>query len=116
MRTASSTLAVPIMVEGKPAGVIWLETSRPEGFDASVEDILTALAAQTATAIVNARRFEDEARRSAVMQQRAEQLSHLLDISRMEAGVGELETPLAVVDETVGQSEDVQPFGVQLLR
>ncbi len=61
---------------------MWLETSRPGGFDASAEDILTALAAQTATAIVNARRFEDEARRSAVMQQRAEQLSHLLDISR----------------------------------
>ncbi len=75
-------LAVPILVEGRPAGVMWLETSRPGGFDASVEDILTALAAQTATAIVNARRFEDEARRSAVMQQRAEQLSHLLDISR----------------------------------
>ncbi len=75
-------VAVPILVEGRSAGVIWLETSRPGGFDASVEDILTALAAQTATAIVNARRFEDEARRSAVMQQRAEQLSHLLDISR----------------------------------
>ncbi len=75
-------LAVPIMVEGRPGGVMWLETSRADGFDASVEDILTALAAQTATAIVNARRFEDEARRSAVMQQRAEQLSHLLDISR----------------------------------
>ncbi|HRF49501.1 MAG TPA: GAF domain-containing protein [Anaerolineales bacterium] len=76
------TLAVPILVEGRPGGVIWLETSRVDGFDASAEDILTALAAQTATAIVNARRFEDEARRSAVMQQRAEQLSHLLDISR----------------------------------
>ncbi len=75
-------LAVPIVVEGRPGGVMWLETSRPGGFDASAEDILTALAAQTATAIVNARRFEDEARRSAVMQQRAEQLSHLLDISR----------------------------------
>jgi GAF domain-containing protein len=111
----SADLCVPIVIDGAPAGVMRLHRSRPGGFDGSAEDILTALAAQTATAAANARRFADETRRGALMQQRAEQLSHLLGISRAVRADTELAANLQTIANGLHEAVGYGTVGVYVL-
>lgn len=77
-----AALVVPIMVLGQIAGLIHLHSSNLEGFDETAEEAATALAAQTAIAVENTRRFEEQKKRGELLRRRADQLAQLFEISR----------------------------------
>ena len=58
-RPAASWLGVPILAEGKPIGVVAIQSySTSEAYDLSHQEILVTIAAQAAVAIQNARLYE----------------------------------------------------------
>jgi two-component system, NtrC family, sensor histidine kinase KinB len=58
-RPAASWLGVPILAEGKPIGVVAIQSySTSEAYDPSHQEILVTIAAQAAVAIQNARLYE----------------------------------------------------------
>ena len=77
-----SALVVPIAVRGQVVGLMHLHRHDPAGFDEAAVEAAQALAAQTAIAVENARRFEDQVRRGELLRRRADQLAQLFEVSR----------------------------------
>jgi GAF domain-containing protein len=77
-----AAMVMPIIVQGAVAGLIHLHSRRPEGFDDSAAEIASALAAQTAVAVGNAQRYEEQIKRGELLRRRADQLAQLFRISR----------------------------------
>jgi PAS domain S-box-containing protein len=77
-----SALVVPIVVQNLVVGLIHLHRHDPAGFDDPALETATALASQTAIAVGNARRYEDERKRGELLRRRADQLAQLFQISR----------------------------------
>ncbi|MBL8055369.1 MAG: GAF domain-containing protein, partial [Anaerolineales bacterium] len=77
-----AVLALPIITEETPAGVIRLWSAHPELLDAAAEEAVSALAAQTAIAVANAQRYAEQIHRSELLRRRADQLGQLFQISR----------------------------------
>ncbi len=77
-----AALVVPILTQNQVAGLIHVHTARPEGFDDAAEEAAVSLAAQTAIAIENARRFEEQKQRGELLGRRADQLGQLFEVSR----------------------------------
>jgi len=77
-----AAVVVPIITQEITVGLIhaWSKTL-PEFDDAAVE-ATEALAAQTAIAVANAQRYNEQLRRSDLLRRRADQLAQLLEISR----------------------------------
>lgn len=97
-----SALFVPITSDEKVIGLIGLHSNKPNAFDFEIQRVVETLAAQTAVALSNARRYEDQIKRSDVLRTRAEHLQHLLQVSRSL----QPERPLATNLETIA-------FGLQ---
>jgi PAS domain S-box-containing protein len=95
-----SALIVPIVAGGMLAGFIHLHSRQPAGFDAAAEEIVGALAAQTAIAVTNAQRLDEQEKRNLLLSRRAEQLEQLLQISRTVRS----DLPLATNLETIAAS------------
>jgi len=77
-----AALVAPIMVEGGVGGFVHLHSHHATGFDATAEETITAIAAQTAIAISNAQRYKEQRRRGELLRRRADQLAQLFEISR----------------------------------
>ncbi|WKZ49868.1 MAG: GAF domain-containing protein [Anaerolineales bacterium] len=67
-----SHLLAPIQIENNAIGLIALEDSRPSFFTAQDAERLLAFANQAASAIQNARRFQEESRRAQIIEALAE--------------------------------------------
>jgi PAS domain S-box-containing protein len=86
---------VPLLIEGKPLGVLVVESDRPQAFGKADLEILTAAANQASIAIARARLLAAERRR-------ADEQEALLDTLRDLSGELELGTLLqAVLDRAV---------------
>ena len=77
-----AALVVPILTQGQMVGLLHLHSDQPGGLDETAEEAAVALAAQTAIAVENARRFEDQIRRGDLLRRRADQLGQLFEVSR----------------------------------
>jgi PAS domain S-box-containing protein len=77
-----AALSVPIMTQALVVGLLHLHSDQPDGLDETAEEAAVALAAQTAIAVENARRFEDQIRRGDLLRRRADQLAQLFEVSR----------------------------------
>jgi PAS domain S-box-containing protein len=77
-----SALVVPIVVQGVVGGLIHLHRHDPEGFDDAALETAGTLAAQTAIAVGNAQRYEEQKKRGELLRRRADQLAQLFQISR----------------------------------
>ena len=77
-----AALVVPILTQGLVVGLMHLHSDQPDGLDEAAEEAALALAAQTAIAVENARRFEDQIRRGDLLRRRADQLAQLFEVSR----------------------------------
>ena len=67
-----SELCVPLISRGRAIGVLNIETSKPDAYSQKDEDILTALASSAAIAFENARLFQEQTRRSNLIETLAE--------------------------------------------
>ena len=73
-----SALLVPITHEDNTIGLIHLHSQEPAKFDAEFHDLVQALAAQAAVAVLNAQRFDEQSRRTEALRQRVNQLQQLV--------------------------------------
>ena len=64
----NSELCVPLISRGKTIGVLNIETSRHDAYTEKDEDLLTALASSAAIAFENARLFQEQTRRSKIIE------------------------------------------------
>jgi len=78
----TSRLLVPIMEQEEAVGVIALTAADPFAFDETALETASALAAQTAIAVANARRYAEQIKRSEQLRRRADQLAQLLELAR----------------------------------
>ncbi len=81
--TAAAVLAVPIFYEEQVVGVVNLHSQVPRAFDHEALEFVRALADQTALAIGNAQRYEEQKRQRELLQQRAGLLNEVLSIGQV---------------------------------
>ena len=67
-----SELCVPLISRGRAIGILNIETSQPNAYSQKDEDLLTALASSAAIAFENARLFQEQTRRSNLIETLAE--------------------------------------------
>lgn len=79
---APARLFVPILEQDQVVGVITLTAADPAAFDETTLETASALAAQTAIAVANARRYDEQIKRSEQLRRRADQLAQLLELAR----------------------------------
>lgn len=101
-----AALVAPILTQGVVGGLIHLLSHSPEGFDDTAIETATALAAQTAIAVVNAQRYEEQLKRGELLRRRADQLAQLFEISQAirsdRSLISNLETIAFGLQEAVG--------------
>ena len=76
-----SALIVPILSQGKTAGLIHLHSERADFFDDSALEMAQALAAQAAVALGNVKRFQEQRQRAELLRRRADTLTKLTEVS-----------------------------------
>lgn len=79
---ARSILLAPVFYQEQLAAIILLQSDQPRAFTEAGVEFIKGLAAQTSIAIGNARRYEEQMERGALMHQRAEQLRLFLEVTR----------------------------------
>ena len=77
-----SSLIVPIAYQERIAGLIHLHSITPNRFDQAAREITEALAIQAAVALGSAYRFQEQDRRSEMLNRRLETLARLLETSQ----------------------------------
>lgn len=77
-----SALVAPVFYEQRAAAAIVLQSDLADAFSTSAVQFVGSLAGQTALAVGNAQRYQEQLRRGELMHRRAEQMSLLLEISR----------------------------------
>jgi len=103
---AAAALAVPIYYEAQVVGVVNLHSTAAHTFDHDALEFVRALADQTALAIGNTQRYNDQVRQRELLQQRANLLKEVLDIGqalRTDRSVEEVLEQIAFsISDTVG--------------
>jgi GAF domain-containing protein/CheY-like chemotaxis protein len=95
-----SEMALPIVVQGKVAGALDVQSNQPAAFNEEDVRVLTTLAAQISVAIDNARLYED-------VQATADRMGFLFEITNAAAATGDsLEERLQTVASRIQDSLD----------
>ncbi|HSL28734.1 MAG TPA: GAF domain-containing protein [Anaerolineales bacterium] len=76
-----SALVVPILSQGKTAGLIHLHSGRTGFFDQAALEVTQTLASQTAIALGNVQRYQEQRQRTEILRRRAETLTKLTEVS-----------------------------------
>lgn len=77
-----SLLVEPVFYEERLAAAISIQADTPDAFSPTVLEFIGGLAAQTAIAVGNTRRYQEQLERGELMHKRAEQMALLLEVSR----------------------------------
>ncbi len=77
-----SALVVPVAYQEQAVGLIQLHAKAPNHFDAMSLEMTQALAIQTAIALGNTLRYQEQVRRGEVLERRVEALNSLFETSR----------------------------------
>jgi PAS domain S-box-containing protein len=110
-----SELAVPILVQDRVLGVLDVQSDQLDHFDIIDVRIKTTLAAQIATALVNARAFEAARRAQAAEARRARELAIAAQVSTAAASQLDLDTLLLTVANLTKESFDLYHAHIYLL-
>jgi GAF domain-containing protein/nitrogen-specific signal transduction histidine kinase len=78
-----SALIVPMLSQGKTAGLIHLHSGRPGFFDQASLEVVQTLAAQAAVALGNVQRYQEQRQRTELLRRRAETLTKLTEASHV---------------------------------
>jgi hypothetical protein len=78
-----SALIVPILRQGKTAGLIHLHSSRPGFFDQASLEVTQTLASQAAVALGNVQRYQEQRQRTELLRRRAETLTKFSEVSHV---------------------------------
>jgi GAF domain-containing protein len=107
-----SALIVPILGRGKTAGLIHLHSGRVGSFDQASLEVIQTLASQTAVALSNAQRYQEQRQRAELLRRRAETLTKLTEVS----SVLNFEQPLEQLLRTIANSiREATPFQAVLI-
>jgi GAF domain-containing protein/anti-sigma regulatory factor (Ser/Thr protein kinase) len=74
-----SMMVVPIISQGRTAGLIHLHANQPEFFNESSLDVIQTLASQASVAIGNIHRYQEQYQRSELLRRRTGVLSRLME-------------------------------------
>jgi PAS domain S-box-containing protein len=92
-----SALVVPIAYQGQVAGLIHLHAKSPHHFGAAEREVGEALAIQAAIALGNARRFQEQKKRSEELNRRVETLSKIFEVAQVLQSEQPLEQSLEAI-------------------
>ncbi|MGB8984530.1 MAG: GAF domain-containing protein, partial [Anaerolineales bacterium] len=107
-----SVLVVPIVSQGKTAGLIHLHSGRPGFFDEAALEVTQTLASQAAVALGNVQRYQEQRQRTELLRRRAETLTKLTEFGH----VLNFEQPLEQLLRTVANSiREATPFQAVLI-
>jgi len=109
---ARPVLLAPIRYRDSLDGAILLESPRRGAFDAETRQFVETLAAQAAVALADARRYQEQLEQTALLRRRADQLSHVLQISQAARSDRPLEE---VLEETARAVRESVGFDVVLI-
>jgi PAS domain S-box-containing protein len=107
-----STLVVPIAYNEQIAGLIHLHSLTPSRFDQSILEIVQTLAAQSAIAVGNAQRFQEQISANKTLNRRAEIFSNLFEMVSVQTVDRPLEQSLEMLAHAI---QDATPFQVVLI-
>src|ERR1700730_14355937 len=102
-----SELAVPLMLQGKPVGVLDIQSRHPDYFTPDQQNILTLLASRLAIAVENARLFEK-------VRAQADTLLLLNEVSRETASILDVEELLRRAAEQTKRVIDYHILSIML--
>jgi phosphoserine phosphatase RsbU/P len=102
-----SELAVPLMLQGKPVGVLDIQSRHPDYFTPDQQNILTLLAGRLAVAIENARLYQKE-------RTQAETLLLLNEVGRETSSILDVEELLRRAAEQIKRVIDYQILSLML--
>jgi len=102
-----SELAVPLMLQGKPVGVLDIQSRHPDYFTPEQQSILTLLASRLAVAIENARLYQKE-------RAQAETLLLLNEVGRETSSILDVEELLRRAAEQIKRVIDYQILSLML--
>src|ERR1700722_4172728 len=102
-----SELAVPLMLQGKPVGVLDIQSRHPDYFTPEQQNILTLLASRLAVAIENARLYQKE-------RAQAETLLLLNEVGRETSSILDVEELLRRAAEQIKRVIDYQILSLML--
>lgn len=103
---ARSALLVPVRFEERVVGVIGLYSDRPRGFSPSAVEYAQALSSQATIAVTNATRHAEQMERSALLRQRAEQLTQIFELGRQLRSDQSLQSNLSSVAHAICETVD----------
>ena len=107
-----SALIVPIVHQGKTAGLIHLHSGRPGFFDQDSLEVTQTLASQAAVALGNVQRYQEQRQRTEVLRRRAETLTKLTETSF----VLNFDQPLDQLLRSIGNNiREATPFQAVLI-
>ncbi len=107
-----SAIVVPITTQGKTAGLIHLHSGRVGFFDQASLEVIQTLASQTAVALSNVQRYQEQRHRAELLRRRAETLTKLTEVS----SVLNFEQPLEQLLRTIANSiREATPFQAVLM-
>lgn len=107
-----STMIVPIINQGKTAGLIHLHSGKTGFFDQTSLQVMVTLASQTAVALGNIQRYQEQAQRTELLRRRAETLAKLTEIGSVLNFEQPLEQLLQVIANGICEST---PFDAVLI-
>jgi transcriptional regulator with GAF, ATPase, and Fis domain len=104
---ARSALIVPVLSQGKTAGLIHLHSGRSGFFDQASLEVIQTLAAQAGVALSNVQRYQEQRLRAELLRRRAETLTKLTEVS----SVLNFEQPLEQLLRTIANNlRETTPF------
>ena len=107
-----SALVVPIISQGKTAGLIHLHSNQARFFDQTSLDIAETLASHAAVALGNVQRFQEQRQRSELLRRRADTLTKLTEVNYLL----NFEQPLDQLLRAIANSiREVTPFQAVLI-
>jgi GAF domain-containing protein/nitrogen-specific signal transduction histidine kinase len=103
-----SALIVPILQQGKTAGLIHLHSSQPGFFDQASLEVIQTLASQAAVALGNVQRYQEQRQRTELLRRRAETLTKLTEVSHVLNFEQPLEQSLRSIANSIREATSFQ--------
>ncbi len=106
------SLIVPITYQEKIAGLIHIHSRTPDRFDSTSLEIAQSLAVQAAIALGNVQRYQEQIRRTELLNRRVETLTTLLETTQNLQPEQPLEQSLEAIAFAI---QETTPFGMVLI-
>ncbi len=103
-----SALIVPILSQGRTAGLIHLHSGRPGFFDQAALEVIQTLASQAAVALGNVRRYQEQRQHTEFLRRRAEALTKFTEVSHVLNFEQPLDQSLRIIANSVREATPFQ--------